>query len=321
MPISTLTSGSDLEDRSIKILLGEVGYHRVNMAMILAGGTWALFCARVLPESRTLFLGSIFLSAIVFFGLALTGGRMGFVTWAAIALFFGIFKWKKVVVLAPVALALIITFVPAVKERMMEGFTEDSIDTNTAIESLQYVDEEGPHLYTVTAGRTFAWKFVLEEIAEAPVLGIGREGMKRSGASLFLYTEYGESFPHPHNAYLEWMLDNGIISLIPVLLFYFLVIRMAIELFKDETNKYSVAIGGITLSLVLALLIAAMGSQSFYPREGSVGMWCAIGLALRVFVQKQYLERQRRKTGKNIEARRMWEMEDKRLPYQRYRYA
>jgi O-antigen ligase len=280
-----------------------------------------LFCARVLPESRTLFLGSIFLSAIVFFGLALTGGRMGFVTWAAIALFFGIFKWKKVVVLAPVALALIITFVPAVKERMMEGFTEDSIDTNTAIESLQYVDEEGPHLYTVTAGRTFAWKFVLEEIAEAPVLGIGREGMKRSGASLFLYTEYGESFPHPHNAYLEWMLDNGIISLIPVLLFYWLVVKMAIKLFRDEGDRNSVAIGGITLSLVLALLIAAMGSQTFYPREGAVGMWCAIGLALRVYVQKQYLERERRKSGDAAAARSYWGLQDNRMPYQQYRYG
>lgn len=321
MPLSALISGSDLEDRSLKILINEIGYHRVNMAMILAGGTWALFCARVLPESRLLFTGAIFFSGIVFFGLALTGGRMGFVTWGAIALFFGAIKWKKVVVLAPIALALIIMFVPAVKERMMQGFTEDSIDTNVSIESLQYGDQEGPHLYTVTAGRTFAWKFVLEEIAKAPLLGIGREGMKRSGAAIFLYTEYGESFPHPHNAYLEWILDNGIISLLPVLLFYYLVIRVAMELFRDETNKYSVAIGGVTLSLVLALLIAAMGSQTFYPREGSVGMWCAIGLALRVYVQKQHLERLRRKSGKNVEARKMWDMKDERLPYQRYRYG
>ena len=33
---------------------------------------------------------------------------------------------------------------------------------------------------------------------------------------------------------------------------------------------------------MLALLIAALGSQTFYPREGSVGMWCAIGLLFRV---------------------------------------
>jgi hypothetical protein len=43
-----------------------------------------------------------------------------------------------------------------------------------------------------------------------------------------------------------------------------------------------VAAGGMTLALVGALLTAGFGSQTFYPREGSVGMWCAIGLLLRV---------------------------------------
>ena len=38
----------------------------------------------------------------------------------------------------------------------------------------------------------------------------------------------------------------------------------------------------MALALVLSLLVAGLGSQTFYPREGSVGMWCAIGLLLRV---------------------------------------
>jgi O-antigen ligase len=320
MPLSTLTSGGDLEDRSIKILLNEVGYHRVNMAMILAGGSWALFCARVLPNSKFLLNMAVFFSALVFFGMALTGGRMGFATWAAIAVVFGVFKWKKIMILAPVGLALIVTFVPAVQERMMQGFTEDSIDTNTSIEALAQSDEEGPHIYTVTAGRTFAWSFVVEEIAKAPLLGYGREGMKRTGLALFLHAEYGESFPHPHNAYLEWILDNGIIGFIPILMFYYLIVRMSIRLFKDESDRHSVVIGGIALSLVLALLIAAMGSQTFYPREGAVGMWCAIGLALRVYVQRQYQEKERRKAGKDA-GKEFWSLMDDRKPYQQYRYG
>jgi O-antigen ligase len=321
MPLSALSSGGELEDRSLKILLNEVGYHRVNMAMILGGASWALFCARVLPNSRFLFNMAVFFSALVFFGMALTGGRMGFATWGAIAMVIGVFKWKKIVILAPVALALIVTFVPAVQERMLQGFTEDSIDTNTSIEALAQSDGEGPHVYTVTAGRTFAWSFVVEEIAKAPLLGYGREAMKRTGLALFLYTEYGESFPHPHNAYLEWIFDNGIIGIIPILMFYYLIVRMSIRLFKDEGDRYSVAIGGITLSLVLALLIAAMGSQTFYPREGAVGMWCAMGLALRVYVQKQYLELERRKTGKADADKDFWDLRDDRKPYQQYRYG
>jgi hypothetical protein len=42
------------------------------------------------------------------------------------------------------------------------------------------------------------------------------------------------------------------------------------------------AIGGVATSLLLALLIAGFGSQSFYPREGAVGMWCALGLLMRL---------------------------------------
>jgi hypothetical protein len=94
-----------------------------------------------------------------------------------------------------------------------------------------------------------------------------------------------------------------------------------VRLFRDETNKYGVTIGGITLSLVLALLIAAIGSQTFYPREGAVGMWCAIGLALRVYVQKQYVERERRRTGSDAVVKQFWGLKDDRKPYQQYRHA
>jgi O-antigen ligase len=322
MPLSTLASGSDLEERSVKILLNEIGYHRVNMAMLLAGGSWAMFCTRILPESKLLFNAAVLFAIIIFFGVGLSGGRMGFATWGVIALVFGIFKWKKVMILAPVCLALIVTCVPAVKERMLKGFTEDTIDTNVQIEELAYAaDEEGPHMYTVTAGRTFAWGFVVEKILQAPLLGYGREAMKTTGLSLLLWTEYGESFPHPHNAYLEWIFDNGVIGLIPVFMFYLFIVRMSVRLFRDETNKYGVTIGGITLSLVLALLIAAIGSQTFYPREGAVGMWCAIGLALRVYVQKQYVERERRRTGSDAVVKQFWGLKDDRKPYQQYRHA
>jgi hypothetical protein len=44
--------------------------------------------------------------------------------------------------------------------------------------------------------------------------------------------------------------------------------------------------GGICLALVSALLIGSFGSQTFYPREGAVGMWCAIGLMMRMYVER-----------------------------------
>ena len=68
---------------------------------------------------------------------------------------------------------------------------------------------------------------------------------------------------------------------------YVIVFFFSFRVLMDRTDPIYAAVGGVCFSLVSALLIAAMGSQSFYPREGSVGMWCAIGLMLRVYVERE----------------------------------
>ncbi len=284
MPLDTLVSGADLEGRSSKILRSEVGYHRVNLSMMLAGASWAIFCARGLVQGRLAALGILGASAMVLFGQMLTGGRTGYATWGVVGLVVLFFRWRAYVLLAPLVVALVISLVPAAKERMLQGFTEETRDTNVRLHGEEDTFEEsGPDLYTVTAGRNVAWPYVIDRILEAPWIGYGREGMKRTGISSYLWTEFGESFPHPHNAYLQFVLDNGVIGMLPVVAFYFTVLLYGLRLFRDQANPEYVAVGGAALSLVLALLVAALGSQSFYPEEGVVGLWCAVGLMLRVY--------------------------------------
>jgi hypothetical protein len=95
-----------------------------------------------------------------------------------------------------------------------------------------------------------------------------------------------EDFGHPHNAYLEWMLDNGIVGFIPVMLFFAVVLFHALRLFCDRRSGLFMAAGGVAAALIMGLLCAAMGSQTFYPVEGTVGMWCAIGVMLRLSVNR-----------------------------------
>jgi hypothetical protein len=199
-------------------------------------------------------------------------------------------------------------FVPGVWERMTEGFTSDTHDSSSHLESSSsYVSRSSSNvdvdLYTVTSGRTFAWPFVIDEIMEAPLIGYGKEAMKRTGLSRKLWAWYSESFPHPHNAYLQLIMDNGIIGGIPILLFYFFIVKFSMILFMDSSNPIYVACGGVALALVLALLVASLGSQTFYPREGAVGMWCAIGLMLRVYVEREKLIEKQQTAG--IEANGM----------------
>jgi O-antigen ligase len=128
---------------------------------------------------------------------------------------------------------------------------------------------------------------VIDKIQERPTWGFGRQAMVRVGLVNFLWAHYRESFPHPHNAYLEMLLDNGIVGFLLVIPFYLVMLFYAVRLFLDRRSPLASAVGGVTLALVLALLVASLGSQTFYPREGAVGMWAAIGLMLRVSLERR----------------------------------
>jgi hypothetical protein len=156
-------------------------------------------------------------------------------------------------------------------ERMLQGFSPDDPMNFAAVD-----------LGEVTAGRNRIWPHVAEKIKESPVVGFGREAMIRTGLTEFTARQLLDEVGHPHNGYLEWLLDNGWVGLVPVMAFYIAVLIPAFSLFRDSRSEVSVAIGGVTAALTLALVIAAAGSQTFYPREGNIGMWCAIGLMFRV---------------------------------------
>jgi O-antigen ligase len=290
MPIGEAFSGGDLKGRSAKILMNEVGYHRVNMSMILAGASWAILATLPLVKRRPLQCLVIGTSAAVMFAQALTGGRMGYVTWGALGLILGVLRWRKYLLLAPLVVILVVWAMPGVTERMLEGIVAPSVsmDPTQPLPVRLSDDPDDVDEYAVTAGRNIAWPFMIAKIAESPMVGYGRLAMIRTGLAGFLWETYGESFPHPHNAYLEMLLDNGIIGFVLVIPFYLLVVWRSVSLFReDPESPVFVCIGGMTCALVLALLIASFGSQTFYPREGAVGMWCAIGLMFRVWVQRR----------------------------------
>lgn len=286
MPLNAVISGEELTGRSGKIILNETGYHRVNMSMMLAGASWAIFTLRSLWNNRKQKIFIIAISLTVFFAQALTGGRTGYATWAVIGVVLCLIRWRKHLLVAPLVALSMIWIVPGAMERMSQGFTPESRDVGSRNSEYVIIDNNKPDLYTVTAGRNIAWPYVIEKIGNAPLFGYGRMAMQRTGVATFLRQEFGERFPHPHNAYFQLLMDNGLIGSLPIFLFYLVIIKHSISLFRDSESLVFITVGGVTLSLVLALLVASVGSQTFYPREGAVCMWCAIGLMLRVFVQR-----------------------------------
>jgi O-antigen ligase len=219
--------------------------------------------------------------------MAVTGGRTGYGTWCVLGVFFCLFKWRKYLLLAPVILFVIISIAPSAIDRLTQGFVAEESEEFSQDNSADF-QGEAVDMASVTSGRVIAWPLVLESIQEAPFFGHGREAMKNLGLTRKIMLEHGkgETFPHPHNAYLQWVQDNGFIGALPVFIFYFIMLKYAWSLFKDNDNKLYVVTGGIGLALLLAFLIASTGSQNFYPREGSVGMWVGIGLIVRVYIER-----------------------------------
>ncbi len=286
MPLSAITSGNDLSYRASKILLNEVGFSRVNLSMMLAGASWSFFAATVLLKRKYWRLFLIFAGLTAIFAQLLTGGRAGYVAWAAVGLILSAVRWKKNFILMPAVVLIFLLAVPGVAERMERGFNPGNIDSNPLVEETTKVQGNDFHWYTITSGRNVAWPYVTEKISESPWLGYGGLSMQALGISAFLQQTFLEDFTHPHNAYLECLLDNGWIGLICIMLFYMTVLKLSISLLRDFRSPVFIAIGGIAFSLTGVLLVASLGAQTFYPREGAVGMWCAIGLMLRVHVQR-----------------------------------
>jgi O-antigen ligase len=275
MPMASALSGGDLSERSAKIILNEVGYHRVNMSMLLAGAFWAVVSTLMVFRKRLFKLAILGSAAILALGQALTAGRTGYATWGLVGLVLCTLRWRRLLLLPPALALCVVLFMPGVAERMTAGFGGGDGPIKTQADT-----------YEITSGRSLIWPYVTKEIGKSPLIGHGRQAMIRTGLAHTLLTEMDEEFPHPHNAYLEMLLDNGLVGFLCVIPFYFVILRYALRLFLDREDNLNAAVGGAALALLLALLIAALGSQTFYPREGAVGMWCAIGLLLRRTVDR-----------------------------------
>ena len=274
--------GGDLEDRSARVIDRDVGFHRVDMSMMLAGGSWALVAYAQLFKHHMLRLFLWGCAAIIVLGQALTAGRAGYVAWMATGVFLCVLRWRKLLPLIPVGILCLMIVAPGVRDRMLTGLGQSKgpikVESNKS---------------ELTAGRSDIWPFVVKQIGKAPVVGNGRHGMQTTGLTYFASTVLNDAFAHPHNAYLEMLLDNGAVGFFAVIPLYFFAWWRSLSLFVDRTDDLFQASGGVALVLVTTLLVAGLGAQTLYPREGVVPMWAAIGVALRVYQERAAARRDR----------------------------
>jgi O-antigen ligase len=269
--------GAELERRSREILRKEMGFYRTDLSMMMAGATWAFLSVRPLfaaPAIRVSFFVASMLSTLA---MALTGGRAGYLTWAVVGVVIAALRFRKALLLVPLVVLVTAWALPGVMGRLGEGvssgdnFVEEPIDKNE-----------------VSAGRTAVWPYIIESIGEAPWIGYGRQAMRRIGLTekAARLEDVLEAVPHPHNSFLELLLDSGYLGFLPVMAFFVALLVVSLRLLLDTRSPIFVAAGGLATSLVLAFLVSGFGGRHFYPDPDTFGMWCAVGLVLRTWVER-----------------------------------
>jgi O-antigen ligase len=268
-------SGDELNKRGAKILHNSIGYDRVDIAMMLAGSVWGMIALASAMQKKWQWLLAWSGAAFILLAEMLTGGRTGYLACGMVGMILCVLRWRKLLLLMPVAGMAVVMLMPGVRERMFHGFDKQS--GNIVIEQ----DHS-----EITSGRTTIWPYVIEKIKKSPVIGYGRGAMIRTGLAGWLLSELGEEFQHPHNAYLEMLMDNGIIGLICVLPFYYLTLKICLSMFRDKSDPVYEAAAGIALSGLLALIVTGFGAQTLYPREDTIWLWGAVGITVRLWIQR-----------------------------------
>ncbi|MHC4166758.1 MAG: O-antigen ligase family protein [Planctomycetota bacterium] len=255
-----------------------VGYNTGEISMMLAGAFWGIVAAFQMVRKKRYWAPILAVAGVVIFAQALSGGRGGYVAWAATGLMLCLAraKWRKYLILVPVVIVLLPIVFPGVVARMLVGFGgTDDVTGQSAVDT-----------YALTSGRSVVWPYVIDKIGEAPMLGFGQMAMMRTDIGLRLVDEESNFVTHPHNMYLETLLDNGILGSLPMLVFYVVVVVYSTRLFRSE-NRLCAAVGGLALAMTLTYLISGLASGHFYPRESVLGMWASIFLMFRVYIEER----------------------------------
>lgn len=139
---------------------------------------------------------------------------------------------------------------------------------------------EGAGLNAISAGRVDGlWLPLLPEVLRHPLFGNGissilwSEAMRRGAGHQVL------AVTHPHNAYLEALLDMGVVGTVLLCAYFIHVFRGLRELSKDP--RLEPALRGFfqgAAAGLIGMLVSDFTDSSLAPRPEQAFLWLAIGM-------------------------------------------
>lgn len=256
-------------------IVRECGLHANDMALVLVMTFWGLFASLVLWKYMKWWwrVAGVLGLMSTFIALALTQSRAGYIAFAGVALVFGIWRWRWLLGAMPIAAIAICLVFPSIPNRLLQGF---GITTASG--------QQSRDLDTISAGRlTNLYPHVVTEISKSPAIGFGRLAILRTSVYDRILVSEGVVPTHPHNAYLEALLDGGVLGLIGVLYLFLGLPVMALPRFRSR-DPLLIAAMGVGIAAAVTILLMGLSGQTFYPREGIFLVLCSYAIMLRAHI-------------------------------------
>lgn len=142
----------------------------------------------------------------------------------------------------------------------------------------QFLAEQILHFQNTDYYRIFssAWQVFRGD----PLTGAGLKGYRTACSELLATDQVSFCALHPHNIYLEWLSEAGILATAGFILFVTLIATVMLGLWRCGGTRRIVA-GLLTAALMISLFPIA-ASRSFFSNWPAILMWTSLGLSVGI---------------------------------------
>ncbi len=241
--------------------------HPNDLARVFAAAFWVgMAFVTYKAGSRWMRLAVLGALGPILLGLGHTLSRGGYLGFAVTGVVLSAVtrSWRLLWVLVAAGVA-VVSFAPSVVDRMLTG-----LDTGSGQADIR----------ELTAGRSVIWPAAISAIEESPLLGYGFYGYVLS-AAMDRSLAGGGGEKHPHNAYLETLLDVGLLGAPLRLGPFFCLLGSAYVLIRKRRDEVLRLCGVVGLCWATTTLIMGLTGQHFGLTQNLFTFWCVCGLVAR----------------------------------------